>query len=98
MPGLLSFYPGPFVLAAKAGVPVVPVTLTGARSLLRDGGQWFPRCGAVHVRIGAPILPEASDFEAALRLGAAVRAEILAHCREPDLGRERIEFGRLEND
>jgi 1-acyl-sn-glycerol-3-phosphate acyltransferase len=97
MPGLLSFYAGPFVLAAKAQVPIVPVTLTGARSLLRDGGQWFPRRARVGVRIGAPIRPDGEDFGAALRIGEAVRGEILAHCREPDLGRERIEFGRLEN-
>lgn len=97
MPGLLSFYPGPFMLAAKAGVPVVPVTLTGVRSLLRGGDQWFPRRGRVGVRIGAPIRAEGRDMQAALKLSEAVRADILAHCNEPDLGRERIEFGRLEN-
>jgi 1-acyl-sn-glycerol-3-phosphate acyltransferase len=97
MPGLLSFYTGPFVLAAKAQVAIVPLTLTGARSLLRDGGQWFPRRGRVAVRIGPPVRSPGGDFEAALRLSDAVRAEILSHCREPDLGRERIEFGRLEN-
>lgn len=97
MPGLLSFYTGPFVLAAKAQVPIVPVTLTGARSLLRDGGQWFPRRGRAGVRIGAAVQPTGGDFAAALKLSEEVRADILAHCREPDLGRERIEFGRLEN-
>jgi 1-acyl-sn-glycerol-3-phosphate acyltransferase len=97
MPGLLSFYTGPFVLAGKAQVPIVPLTMTGARSLLRDGGQWFPRRGCLGVRIGPPVRTTGGDFEAALRLSEAVRTEMLAHCREPDLGRERIEFGRLEN-
>ena len=48
-PGLLDFKLGAF--AAAAGVPVVPVTLRGTRSVLR-GGQWFPRPGAVQVTVG----------------------------------------------
>jgi 1-acyl-sn-glycerol-3-phosphate acyltransferase len=93
MPGLLSFYPGAFHFAARAGVPVLPVTLVGTRSVLRDSRQWFPRRAPVSVRLGEPIWAEADDFAGALRLGKAVRSDILAHCREPDLGREEIEFG-----
>jgi hypothetical protein len=37
MPGLLPFHMGAFVAAAEAGVPVVPVTIRGTRSLLRAG-------------------------------------------------------------
>ena len=95
MPGLLSFYPGPFIVAAKAAVPVVPVTLTGTRSVLRDGNHWFPRRAPITVSIGKPVLAEADDFESALKLSNIVRAEILEHCREPDLGREEIEFGKM---
>lgn len=95
MPGLLSFYSGPFMVAARAGVPVVPVTLSGTRSVLRDGGQWFPRRQSVRVHIGAPIMADGKDFEAALRLSRTVREQILRQCGEPDLGREEIEFGRL---
>lgn len=94
MPGLLSFYPGPFLVAARSGVPVVPVTLAGTRSVLRDSNQWFPRRGAICVRIGEALRAEGEDFAAALALGRAARAEILAHCREPDLGREEIDFGK----
>lgn len=93
VPGLLSFYPGAFQIAAKAGIPVMPVTLVGTRSVLRDSHQWFPRRAPISVRIGNPIWAEAEDFAAALDLSKAARAEILAHCREPDLGREEIEFG-----
>ena len=50
MPGLLSFSPGPFLVAAEASVPGVPVTLIGTRSVLRHSGQWFPRRAAIHVR------------------------------------------------
>ena len=97
MPGLLSFYPGTFLVAAEASVPVVPVTLTGTRSVLRHSGQWFPRRAPIHVHIGKPIHASGTDFDAALALGQAARDAILAAGGEPDLGREEIEFGILRN-
>ena len=72
---------------------MVPVTLTGTRSVLRHSGQWFPRRAAIHVHIGKPIHASGTDFNAALALGQAARDAILAAGREPDLGREEIEFG-----
>jgi hypothetical protein len=51
---------------------------------MRDG-TWYLRRAAVTVTIGAPILPEGSDWTAAVRLRDAVRAEILRACGEPDL-------------
>jgi 1-acyl-sn-glycerol-3-phosphate acyltransferase len=91
MPGLLPFRLGTFVVAAKAGVPVVPITIRGARSILR-GGQWLPRRGPIHVHIGSAHRADGDDFDAAVRLRDAVRAAILARCGEPDLARERIKF------
>jgi 1-acyl-sn-glycerol-3-phosphate acyltransferase len=93
MPGLLSFYPGPFLISASAGVPVVPVTLRGTRSVLRNSRNWFPRRAPIHVNVGKPIRPEGSDFEAAVKLSRAVRAEVLRESREPDLGGEVVDFG-----
>lgn len=87
MPGLLPFYMGAFVAAAEAGVPVVPVTIRGTRSLLRDDSR-FPRRGAVHIRVGAPILPAGTDWDAAVTLRDASRAALLAGLGEPDLARE----------
>jgi len=98
MPGLLSFYPGAFHIAAKAGVPMIPLTLVGTRSVLRNSRQWFPRRAPVSVRVGDPLRAETNDFAGALGLGRAVRAEILANCREPDLGREEIDFGLPSSD
>lgn len=83
-PGLLAFRLGAFVTAARGQLPVLPVTLRGTRSILR-GDQWFPRHGAVSLRIGELILPEGSDFAAALRLRDKARAVILAYCGEPDV-------------
>jgi len=83
-PGLLPFHMGAFVVAAEAGMPLVPITIRGTRSILRDG-QWFPRRGTISVTIGAPLQPAGADWPAAIRLRDAARAEILKHCGEPDL-------------
>ncbi len=56
MPGLLPFRLGAFSVAAEAQASVVPVTIVGSRSALRDG-QWIPRPGTVSVRIASPIAP-----------------------------------------
>ncbi len=82
--GLAPFRTGAFQVAVQAGIPVVPVTLRGPRSVLRDG-TWLPRRAPVAVVFGAPITAEGSDWSAAVRLRDAVRAEILKHCGEPDL-------------
>jgi 1-acyl-sn-glycerol-3-phosphate acyltransferase len=87
MPGLLPFRMGAFVIAAQAGVPVVPVTIRGTRSILRDG-QWLLRRGRMSVTFSAPLEPAGSDWSAAIRLRDAARAEILRLCGEPDLGEE----------
>jgi 1-acyl-sn-glycerol-3-phosphate acyltransferase len=82
--GLLPFRMGAFSIAAQAGVPIVPLTIRGTRTLLRDG-QWFPRRGTISITIGEPISPEGTDWSAALKLRNAARVEILRHCGEPDL-------------
>jgi len=82
--GLLPFRMGAFVVAAQTGVPLVPVTLRGTRAVLRDG-SWFARRGAIVVSVGAPLAPQGSDWNAAVALRDAARAEILRHCGEPDL-------------
>jgi 1-acyl-sn-glycerol-3-phosphate acyltransferase len=89
MPGLLPFHLGAFVVASEAEVPIVPITISGTRSVLR-GGQWFPRRGVIRVHIGRPITPIGKGFEAALALRDATRAAMLARINEPDLGHERI--------
>ena len=85
VPGLMAFRLGAFQVAAGAGLPVVPIALAGTRWVLRDG-SWFPREGEVRVIIGKPIAPDGTDWNAAVRLRDAARAEILRHCGEPDTG------------
>jgi hypothetical protein len=62
----------------------VPVALRGVRSVLRDG-TWYARRHPIAVTFGAPIAPEGSDWNAAVRLRDRVRAEVLRYCGEPDL-------------
>lgn len=82
--GLMAFRSGAFQAAAAAGIPVVPVALRGVRSVLRDG-TWYLRRAAITVRFGAPVEAGGTDWAAAVALRDQVRAEILAHCGEPDL-------------
>jgi 1-acyl-sn-glycerol-3-phosphate acyltransferase len=87
MPGLLPFRMGAFVVAAQAGVPIVPVTIRGTRSALRDG-QWLFHRSRVSITFSPPIEPKGTDWNAAIALRDATRAEILRLCGEPDLSEE----------
>ena len=83
MPGLQAFHMGAFVVAARAGVPIVPVGVQGTRAILR-AEQWFPSRGTVRVTVGAPMRPQGSDWGAAVALRDAVRTQIVRYCGEPD--------------
>ena len=95
MPGLLPFRMGAFLTAVQAGIPAVPVTISGTRNKMR-GVSWFPRRGPVSVTISKPIGPDGDDWEAAIRLREKVRDEILLHVVEPDLSGAFTPFSELE--
>ena len=82
--GLMPFRAGAFQVAAQAAIPVVPVSLRGVRSVLRDE-TWYPRRAPIAATLGAPIAPDGEDWNAVLRLRDRARAEILQHCGERDL-------------
>ncbi|HYL25075.1 MAG TPA: AMP-binding protein, partial [Burkholderiales bacterium] len=82
-PGLRPFHMGAFVAAAQSGRPVVPVTLRGTRSVLRDG-SWLPRRQPLEVYVHEPLWPKAGDWAAAVQLQSAARRVILEHCGEPE--------------
>ncbi|MFC4518968.1 AMP-binding protein [Cupriavidus pinatubonensis] len=82
-PGLMAFRLGAFVCAARAHVPLIPVTLTGTRSLLRDG-RWWPSYGPLTVVAGKPCLASGDDWQALLQLRDAARQDIRARLQEPD--------------
>ena len=52
--GLREFKEGPAFIAIKAGVPLVPVAIVGARELLPMGSGHL-RSGRIQVRVGDPI-------------------------------------------
>ncbi|MFQ6575174.1 AMP-binding protein [Pseudomonas sp. UM16] len=82
-PGLRTFHMGAFVLAARAGVPLLPVAICGTRRVLRDG-QWFPRHGALHVNVCFPLLAQGPDWMAAIKLRNATIAVLLEHLDESE--------------
>ncbi|MFV8836154.1 AMP-binding protein [Aquisalimonas sp.] len=85
-PGLLPFHLGAFVVAANARVPVVPVAISGTRTVLRDRHR-LPRRGRIHITVCQPVNnSEVSDdrFGTAVQLRAVARERILEHADEPD--------------
>jgi 1-acyl-sn-glycerol-3-phosphate acyltransferase len=82
--GLRDFRMGPFVVAARAGLPVMPVALRGTRRLLR-ASAWLPAPAAIEIVTGEPIPPSGREWNDALALRLQTRTFIAAHCGEPDL-------------
>jgi 1-acyl-sn-glycerol-3-phosphate acyltransferase len=74
---------GAFMLAARTGVPVLPVSLIGTRTLLRGEALW-PHYSTLKVYIGKPISPVGEAWQAALQLRDSARQQILARLGEPD--------------
>ena len=84
MPGLQPFHVGAFSAAAANRAAVLPIAITGTRSILRDG-SWLPRRGAITVTLSQPIAPQGEDWRAALALRDGARTRLLDEIGEPDL-------------
>jgi 1-acyl-sn-glycerol-3-phosphate acyltransferase len=84
-PGLARFHSGAFVTAAKAGLPVVPVVIHGARHVL-PSHAWLPRRGPLVVEFLEPVQPPGpGETDGAARLRDEARRRILERLDEPDL-------------
>jgi 1-acyl-sn-glycerol-3-phosphate acyltransferase len=80
--GLQTFKLGAFIVATAAETPVVPLTLNGTRSLLRDD-SWWPRRHPIGVTIGAPLVQAGTGWDSALALREAARRAIAAQLAGP---------------
>ena len=70
VPGLRAFRLGAFLTAVEAHVAVVPVVLSGTRSLLPPGHR-LPRRGAVKVDICDPVTTDQPGWAGAVELQQA---------------------------
>jgi 1-acyl-sn-glycerol-3-phosphate acyltransferase len=84
--GLRPFHLGAFQVAVACGVPIIPLSLRGTRSALRDGQRLMRRV-PVSAALGAPLWasPEGDVFAEAVRLRDAAREFLVRHCGELDL-------------
>ena len=79
---LLPFKKGVFIMAAKAGQPIVPVSISGTMAI-QPRGSLFVRPGPVKVVISTPIDPQAYKGRRKEELMDAVRVAIGEHF-DPD--------------
>ena len=83
-PGLGRFRPGAFAAAIKAGVPLVPVVISGSRYVL-PAGRMLPRHGHIVIDVLNPIDRSEPAYANARELAELARQRILAVLDEPDL-------------
>lgn len=74
-----EFKKGGFLIAKKAGVPIIPVGILGSRQLL-SRSELFPRAGDVTVNVGTPIAPDEIKSLTVDGLSARVRRDINELC------------------
>jgi 1-acyl-sn-glycerol-3-phosphate acyltransferase len=74
---LQSFKKGVFMMALKAGAPIVPVSISGSNKIMRKGEiRLHP--GTVRITIHDPVMTEGCSVADRARIMEAVRKEILA--------------------
>jgi len=72
---LLPFRKGAFVMAMRAGVPIVPIAISGARDAMRKGSSII-RPATVRLRLGPPIETRDLGDDRRDELVHSVRAEV----------------------
>jgi 1-acyl-sn-glycerol-3-phosphate acyltransferase len=87
-PGLLRFHTGAFATAVRAGCPVVPVVIRGARTALA-WNRIVPTRTTIEVTVLAPLRAEPGAHDAAAALREEARRRMLKALGEPDLAQEQ---------
>ncbi len=82
-PGLRRFQSGAFLVAARNGMPLVPVTILGSRDML-PAHHWLPVPGRLEVIVHEPIRTDTGEPSTAQLIRLA-RQHILQNLPEPDL-------------
>lgn len=82
--GLRPFKLGAFIAAAKAQVPICPVSCRGLRTILRDCDVLL-RPAVIYIKAKPLLKPRGSDMQAIVDLRDRVRAAIAEDCGEPVL-------------
>lgn len=82
-PGLRPFRRGAFLAASRAGLPVVPIALTGSRRCL-PATSWCIFPGRIRVDVLPAVTPGGASPVARARLAEAVRDAIAAATGETD--------------
>lgn len=78
---LKPFKKGTFVMAIQAGVPVVPISMSGAQKLMRKG-DWTIHPGEIVIRFGPPV--DASQYNYDRRGELLERVHALVAAGLPD--------------
>ena len=78
-PGLLPFKKGAFLIAARAGVPVLPIGIRGTRRFFGENRR-LPRWSVIDIEL-RPVIPASADAQVLLD---AARREVAAVCGEAD--------------
>jgi 1-acyl-sn-glycerol-3-phosphate acyltransferase len=87
-PGVGKFHTGAFAIAARVGVPVVPVAIRGTRHIL-PSGRFLPRFGRIEIDILPPLpSPALGDPSAVHTVRDQARELIVAAVAEPDLAED----------
>jgi fatty-acyl-CoA synthase len=79
--GLLPFKLGAFKIAADTNTPLLPISIEGARHILR-GDHFWPHRGDIKITISEPIIPINTDWQEVLRLSNEARKQIAKYCGE----------------
>lgn len=79
--GVRQFKLGAFKCAVSAEVPICPISIQGARKILRSGNALL-RPGRLVITVHEPILPESDDWQEIVRLRNIVRKKIAKYSGE----------------
>jgi 1-acyl-sn-glycerol-3-phosphate acyltransferase len=74
-------YAGAFLIAAKAGIPVLPAVMRGTRHLFAEG-QKLPRWSSIDVEFFESIAPPEKSSKDAEALREAAHNVMRSHCGE----------------